>query len=51
MSVGEENWQITRPTIYESKKVIPAHMFVLSISSPVFEAMFHSELAETRDSI
>ena len=75
MSVGEENWQMTRPTIRErtkfffnndrlsdirfvvrkmdgeseSKQVIPAHMFVLSISSPVFEAMFHGELAETRD--
>ena len=35
----------------ESKQVIPAHKFVLSISSPVFEAMFCGELAETRDSI
>ncbi|XP_015759194.1 PREDICTED: BTB/POZ domain-containing protein 6-like [Acropora digitifera] len=35
----------------ESKKVIPAHKFVLSIGSPVFEAMFYGELAETRDSI
>ena len=35
----------------ESKQVIPAHKFVLSISSPVFEAMFYGELAETRDSI
>jgi len=35
----------------ESKQVIPAHKFVLSISSPVFEAMFYSELAETGDSI
>ena len=77
MSVGEENWQMTRPTIRErtkfffnndrlsdirfvvrkmdgeseSKQVIPAHMFVLSISSPVFEAMFHGELAETKDFI
>ena len=34
-----------------SKKVIPAHKFVLSIGSPVFEAMFYGELAETRDSI
>ena len=77
MSVREENWQMTRPTIKErtkfvfnndrfsdikfvvrkmdgeseSKQVIPAHKFVLSISSPVFEAMFHGELAETRDSI
>ena len=35
----------------ESKQVIPAHKFVLSISSPVFEAMFYGEMAETRDSI
>ena len=35
----------------ESKKVIPAHKFVLSIGSPVFEAMFYGELAETRASI
>ena len=35
----------------ESMEVIPAHKFVLSIGSPVFEAMFHGELAETRDSI
>ena len=34
----------------ESKQVIPAHKFVLSISSPVFEAMFYGELAETTDS-
>ena len=35
----------------ESKQEIPAHKFVLSISSPVFEAMFYGELAETRDTI
>ena len=35
----------------ESKQVIPVHKFVLSIGSPVFEAMFYGELAETRDSI
>ena len=35
----------------ENKRIIPAHKFVLSISSPVFEAMFYGELAETRDSI
>ena len=77
MSLVEEYWQKTRPTIRErtkfvfnndrfsdvkfvvrkidgkseSKQVIPAHKFVLSISSPVFEAMFYGELAETRDSI
>ena len=33
----------------ESKQVIPAHKFVLSIGSPVFETMFYGELAETRD--
>ena len=35
----------------ERKKVIPAHKFVLSIGSPVFEAMFYGDVAETRDSI
>jgi len=35
----------------ESKQVIPAHKFVLSISSPVFEAMFYGGLADTTDSI
>ena len=35
----------------ESKQVIPAHKFVLSIGSAVFEAMFYGELAETTDSI
>ena len=35
----------------ESKKVIPAHKFVLAISSPVFFAMFYGQMAETRDSI
>jgi len=35
----------------ESKQVIPAHKFVLSISSPVFEGMFYGELAETTDLI
>ncbi|XP_068754690.1 BTB/POZ domain-containing protein 6-like [Montipora capricornis] len=36
---------------FESKQVVPAHKFVLSISSPVFEAMFYGELAETSGSI
>ena len=35
----------------ESKQVIPAHKFVLSISSPVFAAMFYGELAETANSV
>ena len=41
MSIGES----------ESKKVIPAHKFVLAISSPVFFAMFYGRVAETKDSI
>ena len=32
----------------ESKQVIPAHKFILAIGSPVFEAMFYGELAETK---
>ena len=32
-------------------KVIPAHKFVLAISSPVFYAMFYGQMADTRDSI
>ena len=35
----------------ESKKVIPAHKFVLAISSPVFYAMFYGQMVETTDSI
>ena len=35
----------------ESKKVIPAHKFVLAISSPVFYAMFYGQMAETTDSM
>ena len=35
----------------ESKKVIPAHKFVLAISSPVFYAMFYGQMAETTNSI
>ena len=34
-----------------SKKVIPAHKFVLAISSPVFFAMLCGKMAETSDSI
>ena len=33
------------------KQVIPAHKLVLSIGSPVFEAMFYGKLAETTNSI
>ena len=33
------------------KQVIPAHKLLLSISSPMFEAMIYGELAETTDSI
>jgi len=35
----------------ESKRVIPAHKFVLAISSPVFYAMFYGQIAETKNSI
>ena len=35
----------------ESKRVIPAHKFVLSVSSPVFLAMFHGKMAETSNLI
>ena len=34
-----------------SKQVIAAHKFILAIGSPVFEAMFYGELAETKDTI
>ena len=34
-----------------SKQVILAHKFILAIGSPVFEAMFYGELAETKDTI
>jgi len=32
-------------------KMIPAHKFLLAISSPVFYAMFYGELAEKKDSV
>jgi len=35
----------------ESMKKIPAHKFLLAISSPVFYAMFYGELAEKKHSI
>ena len=35
----------------ESTKVIPAHKFVLAISSPVFFAMFYGQMTETKDCI
>ena len=34
-----------------NSKEIPAHKFLLAISSPVFYAMFYGELAETKGSI
>ena len=35
----------------KSQKSIPAHKFVLAISSPVFYAMFYGEIAETASTI
>ena len=35
----------------ESTQVIAAHKFILAIGSPVFEAMFYGEMAETKDTI
>ena len=35
----------------KSQKCIPAHKFILAISSPVFYAMFYGEMAETSDTI
>ena len=35
----------------ESTQVIQAHRFILTMGSPVFEAMFYGELAENRDTI
>ena len=34
-----------------ASKEIPAHKFVLAISSPVFHAMFYGELAEKKDTV
>ena len=42
---------VVRKMESQSKYVLPAHKFVLSISSPVFEAMFYGKLPETKDSI
>ena len=43
---------VVRDTQGGSKsKKIPAHKFVLAISSPVFYAMFYGGLAETKDSV
>ena len=35
----------------EITKMIPAHKFVLAVSSPVFYAMFYGQMAETKNSI
>ena len=35
----------------DTKTTIPAHKYVLAISSPVFFAMFYGDLAENRDTI
>ena len=35
----------------KSQKCIPAHKFILAISSPVFYAMFYGEMAETSETV
>ena len=35
----------------KSQKCIPAHKFILAISSPVFYAMFYGEMAETSGTV
>ena len=40
-----------RCSVKKSKRVIPAHKFVLAIGSPVFFAMFYGKLAEKKESI
>ena len=44
---------VPAPNISESasRKMIPAHKFVLAIGSPVFCAMFYGKMAESKDSI
>lgn len=42
---------VVRASSGEPERVISAHKFVLSISSPVFLAMFHGELTETSNLI
>ena len=43
--------KIDGETESESTQAIPAHKFILAIGSPVFEATFYGELAETKDII
>jgi len=40
---------VVRDSQGESESKVPAHKFVLAISSPVFFAMFYGDLAETKD--
>ena len=51
--IGEKDIESgeSSPAGKRRKQVIPAHKLVLAIGSPVFEAMFYGELAETSDSI
>ena len=42
---------VVRKSKSKGKSEIPAHKFVLSIGSPVFEAMFYGGIAETQASI
>ena len=45
--LGDVNFVVRASRGEDNKKIIPAHKFVLSISSPVFFAMFHGKMAET----
>ena len=43
--LSDVKFAVVQKSESESKQVIPVHKFVLSIGSPVFEAMFYGELA------
>ena len=51
VSTYASNVRETPRACKEAKMVIPAHKFVLAISSPVFHAMFYGKMAETTDSV
>ena len=49
--LSDVKFVVPASTSESESKVIPAHKFVLAISSPVFFAMFYGQMAETTDSI